>query len=164
MCNSASADHRLSFQLAAQSGGYWSSCLCTSNSYWFIKGQFKGVMVCFWMESFVLFPLQRFTSPNDHLEKLSSLIHYLVFSFFFSPRGSKTNHCWLQREALKWQLPCIWAAMLHLSTTSGKCSSHAALHRGTDFQMMTLVLVKSTLVLWNSMPYFRNYSEQPVFL
>lgn len=105
--------------------------------------------------SFVLLPLQRFNNLNDHLQTFFSLIHYLIIATFFSTE-EQTNCCWLDETEAIWNsshltnlhtgLHCIWAAMSHLFTTSGTCTSQAALQWGIDFQIMTLFLVKSTLV------------------
>lgn len=52
----------------------------------------------------------------------------------------------METEALKRKLRCVREDMSCLFTAFGTCSSHGALRGWIDFQMMTLLLVKSTLV------------------
>lgn len=100
------------------------------------------MVLSFWMENFFLVPLQRFNSPNYHLQKLSSLIHYLIF--FFSPsKWKQTKCCWLETEALT---PLYVSGHVTSFYNLWDMPISHCFMGGIDFQMMTLFLIKSTLV------------------
>lgn len=100
--------------------------------------------MCFWKENFFLFPLQRFNSPNDHLLSTSPSN---PLSYLFLPQRAANKRPLARNRSSETATPLRLSG--HVTSFYNLCDmliSRCFTGGGIDFQMMTLFLVKSTLV------------------